>query len=176
MTTYTLGVNCHMTLQHDLLNSGFPFGFILHNDSEDDRLGPAISVQKTVDSDGAVKTRAFFSVLLGDNLINPDGTKHDCDTRAQMYAMILNFLAKPDHITLICSAGVMTNLCSLGHVSTERHYSDHSLVVCQLTDISTYYPPADAVAYNLSKWDSVSLTWATSYWRNTISAPPIVVP
>jgi len=174
MTTYTLGANCHITIQHDLVNAGAPFGFILNNDAPHAPEGPAVSIQKQVDSDGTIITRVFFSLLLSDHIVDPDGSIHP-DARAAMYAMLLLFLMKDSHITLTCPAGVISNLCSLGHVSTEYHYGDHSIVVCQLTTLATYYPPADPTAYNLSVWDG-ALLWSTSYWRNIIPTPPPAIP
>jgi hypothetical protein len=161
--TYSLGSNCHITLQHALVNGGVSYGFILRRDPTSPSDGPAVSIQKEVDSDGGINDRVFFSILLSDNLINPDGSPH-MDTRASMYAMLLNFLAQSELLTLVCPAGVLSGLGGLGHVSTEMHYGDHSIVVCQLTDIGVYFPPADPVLFNASIWDG-NLTWATSYWR-----------
>jgi hypothetical protein len=160
---YSLGSNCHITLQHASINGGVTYGFILQRDTRTPAAGPAVSIQKEVDSDGGINDRVFFSVLLADSLINPDGSPHT-DTRAAMYAMLLLFLAQSADLTLVCPAGVLSGLGALGHVSTEMHYGDHSIVVCQLTDIGVYFPPADPAAFNASVWDG-TLTWATSYWR-----------
>jgi len=160
---YTLGSNCHLTLQHASVNGGAAYGFVLQRDARAPAAGPAVSIQKEIDSAGAVKTRVFFSVILGDSLINPDGSSH-ADARAAMYAMLLNFLSQPSDMILTFPAGVLPGLCALGHVSTEMHYGDHSIVVCQLTDIGVYFPPANPALFNASIWDG-TLTWATSYWR-----------
>lgn len=160
---YILGTNCHLTLQHAAVNAGVPYGFILEPDTRSPKDGPAVSIQKEIDSTGTVNDRVFFSVILADVLINPDGSGH-ADSRASMYAMLLNFLAHLSGITLVCSAGVLSGLCAVGHVSTEMHYGDHSIVVCQFTDLGVYFPPADPVVFNASIWDG-TLTWATSYWR-----------
>ena len=58
----------------------------------------------------------------------------------------------------------LTNLAALGHVSTEMHYQDYSLVSCQFTNKSAYFPAADPVNFYASMWDG-TLTWSTSYWR-----------
>lgn len=160
---YTLGLNCHITLQHASVNNGAAYGFVLQRDPRSPNDGPAVSIQKEVDSAGGINDRVFFSILLGDDLVNPNGSRHT-DTRAAMYAMLLNFLAQSELLTLVCPAGVLSGLGGLGHVSTEMHYGDHSIVVCQLTDIGVYFPPADPVLFNASIWDG-PLTWATSYWR-----------
>lgn len=161
--TYTLGVDCHITLQHTAVNGGVAYGFILEHDARSPADGPAVSIQKEIDSAGMVNNRVFFSILLADDLINPDGTQH-LDNRSTMYSMLLQFLAQTSHLILSFAAGIITELCSLGHVSTEMHYGSHSVVVCQLTDIGVYFSPADPVAFNASIWDG-TLTWATSYWR-----------
>jgi hypothetical protein len=171
MTNQIIGLNCHLLLQHDSVNAAAAYGFILEHDSRNPGAGPAVSIQKEIDSDGHVKTRVFFSVLLGNSLVNPDGTLHDV-TRSADYLLLLAYLAQPSAITLTCSAGVISDLCSLGHVSTEMHFGDHSVVVCQLTDTSIYFPPADPTIFNASVWDG-GLTWSSSYWRNTTVNPPI---
>jgi hypothetical protein len=152
-----------MTLQHATVNGGVAYGFILEHDSRRPGDGPAVSIQKEIDSTGSVMNRVFFSIILADSLVNPDGSIHAA-SRAAMYSILLNFLAQSSDLVLSCSAGVISDLRALGHVSTEMHYGNHSIVVCQFTDIGVYFPPADPVLFNASIWDG-TLTWATSYWR-----------
>ncbi len=81
-----------------------------------------------------------------------------------MYGFLTQFLEQSDSITLGFASGFIPNLAALGHVATEMHYGDFSLVSCQLTDNDIYYAPADPVAFYASQWDG-ALTWSSSYWR-----------
>ncbi|NPV87276.1 MAG: hypothetical protein HPY45_14855 [Anaerolineae bacterium] len=160
--TYSLNQNCHITLTHPNVNSGDPYGFILH--SEDRDRGPAVSIQRTTSADGDITIKIFFSVLLADQLINPDGSEHT-DTRAEMYSKILEYLAQTSGLELETSAGVFSNVGASGHSATEIHFAPLSIITCQFNNAGTYYPPADPDLYLASVWDG-SLTWATSFWRN----------
>lgn len=159
--SYTVGVNCHMKLTHSSINGGAAYGFVLRGESKD--LGPDVSIQREVSSDGAVTVKVFFDVLLADDLRNPDGSDHS-DSRAGMYAMLISYLAQLDGITLELGVGTLGNLGGTGHVATESHYGGLSVVACQLNNAGVYFPPVDAAAFNNSVWDG-SLTWASSYWR-----------
>jgi len=161
MTTYTIGQNCSITLQHNSVNGGAPYGYLLTGD--DKNYGAAVSVQHEQDSAGLTKIRIFFCVLLADSLTNPDGTLH-ADSRAQMYQMLLNFLNQPSGLTLITSAVVFANIGASGFSATETHYEALTLVTCQMNNTGDYYPAPDPGNYALSLWDG-TLSWATSYWR-----------
>jgi len=160
MTTPTIGKDCHMTLTHPSVNGGDPYGFILQ--VTDPHFGPGVTIQQVLT--GIVTTiKLFFHVLLADDLINPDGSVHS-DDRATMYAMLKDFLTKLDSVTLTCPIGAYSNIGATGHVATEYHFTDLSIVVCQVNNAGTYFGPVDYEILLLSVWDG-TLTWATSYWR-----------
>lgn len=159
---YVIGQNCHITLTHPQVNGGEPYGFILH--SEDRERGAAVSVQRTTTADGGITIKVFFSVLLADQLINPDGSEHG-DTKAQMYAKILEYLAQTSGLELATSAGVFSNIGASGHSATEVHFAPLSVITCQFNNAAPYYPPADPEVYLASQWDG-TLTWEISFWRN----------
>jgi hypothetical protein len=161
MTAYTIGENCQITLQHPSVNSGEPYGFLITGPDKD--FGPAVTVQHEVDSDGTVTIRVYFSVLLADDLANPDSTNHT-DNRAVMYATLLQFLSLVEGITLVTSNAIFANIGAVGHSATETHYESVSVVTCQLNNSGPYYPVPDPTAFNASAWDGI-LTWSTSYWR-----------
>jgi hypothetical protein len=161
MTTYSIGSNCQITLQHNSVNGGNPYGFLLTG--EDKNYGAPVSVQHEQADDGSAKIRVFFCVLLADNLTNPDGTLHE-DTRAQMYTMLLNFLNQPSGLTIMTSSVVFAGVGASGFSATETHYEALTLVTCQMNNTGPYYPAPDPGNYLLSLWDG-SLTWSTSYWR-----------
>jgi hypothetical protein len=161
MTTYTIGQNCQITLVHPDVNNGSPYGFLITGSDKD--YGPAITVQHEVDSDATITIRVYFTVLLADDLANPDSSLHQ-DSRSAMYAMLLNYLSQTDGITLTTSNTVFANIGAVGHSATETHYEAVSVVTCQLNNSGPYYPSPDPTAFNLSIWDG-TLTWDTSYWR-----------
>ena len=163
MTSPVLGSDCHLILQHPLVNTNLPIGFLLQPDPRSPNAGPVVQLQRETASDGSSTSKVYFTVILADNLVNPDGTLH-AQTKAQMYSAIVQFLEQVSNILLEFGGGWLTNLAALGHVSTELHYGDYSLVSCQFTNQAAYYPAADPVKFYASIWDG-TLTWATSYWR-----------
>ena len=156
----TIGTDCHITLTHADINSGDPYGFLLQ--VTDPTYGPGVTLQQVIESNETI-IRLFFHVLLADDLINPDGSVHS-DDRATMYAMIKDYLTKLDSVTLTCSIGSFSNIGASGHVATEYHFQDVSIVVCQVNNAGVYYGPVDYETLQLFIWDG-TLTWATSYWR-----------
>jgi hypothetical protein len=156
----TIGTDCHVALTHPKVNSGLAYGFLL--DAPDD-LGPAVSLQRQVDAAGTITVRIFFKAFLADDMVNPDGTPHSAG-KAAMYAMLTQYLAQTDGITVEAAVGVFSNCGAQGHSATEMHYLGLSIVACQLNNVGVYWPPADASLFYNSTWDSI-LTWATSYWR-----------
>jgi hypothetical protein len=170
MTTYTIGSNCHITFSHPNVDAGAAFGFILGpttiNDLFSDagrRKGPCVSVQRELQTDGTVNVRIFFSILLADNLVNPDGSTHT-DTRTTMYTKIQNFLSQTANLVITTEIGVFSAIGALGHSATEMHYGPLSVISCQLNNVGIYFPPADPALLSQSMWDG-ALTWSTSYWR-----------
>jgi hypothetical protein len=161
--TDTIGATCHLVLQHPLVNSGEPVGFLLQPDPRMPNAGPVVQLQRETDSDGLSTSKVYFTAILADNLVNPDGTLHTL-TRVEMYALIIEFLQQPSDLLLGYGGGWLTNLQAIGHVSTELHYGDYSLISCQFTNKAAYFPAADPVKFYASIWDG-TLTWSTSYWR-----------
>lgn len=161
MTTYTIGTNCQITLQHAAVNGGAPYGFLITGQDKD--FGPAVTAQHERASDGTTKIRVYFTVLLADNLANPDGTLH-ADSRASMYTMLLAFLQQSAGLTLTTPNTVFPNVGALGHSATESHYEALSVVTCQLNNVGAYFPAPDPLAFSLSIWEG-TLTWSSSYWR-----------
>jgi hypothetical protein len=159
---YTIGQNCHITLSHSTINAGQPYGFILQ--SEDRDRGPAVSIQRNTSAEGVITIKVFFSIILSDQLINPDGSEHS-DNKSQMYSRILEYLACKDGLELGTTIGFFSDIGASGHSATEIHFGPLSIVTCQLNNIGLYYPPADPEYYLASVWDG-PLSWATSFWRN----------
>ena len=166
---FTIGGNCHLILQHPDVNSGAPYGFVCPKDNSIRELGVQVTREVTSDStdesNSTTGTQLWlnFDFLLADDLIDPDGKVH-AHTRAQDYAMLLQFLAMPAGIALTTPAGLYSNLGALGWSADERHMPHHSIVKCGLNNVGFYFPPADPVLMALSLWDG-TLTWGTSYWR-----------
>ena len=156
-----IGIDCNITLTHADINSGNPFGFLLV--AEKPEYGPHVSIQRTVDADGVTTIRCYFTIIAADNIINPNG-KHHAETRSQMYAKIIEYLAKVDGVLLNTVNGMYTNLGASGHSATEMHYSNQSIIACMFNNAGVYFPPVDPEILNHSVWDG-TLTWSTSYWR-----------
>ena len=163
MTTPVIGSDCHLTLTHPLVNTNAAVGFLLQPDPRSPNAGPVVQLQRETASDGTSTSKVYFTAILADNLVNPNGTLHTM-TRAEMYTFLVEFLQQPNDILLGYGGGWLTNLAAIGHVSTEMHYGDYSLISCQFTNQSAYFPAADPVKFYASAWDG-ALTWATSYWR-----------
>ena len=162
-TSHVIGKDCHIVLNHPAVNGGNDLGFLLQPDPRDTKSGPVVQLQREADSTGASTSKVFFTVILAEQLVNPDGTLH-AEDRATMYAALVEYLQQPDSILLGFASGWIANLEAIGHVSTEMHYGDYSLVACQFTNKEAYFPAADPLRFYASIWDG-TLTWSTSYWR-----------
>lgn len=157
----TIGIDCNITLTHADINAGEPYGFLLVNNKAE--FGPHFAIQRTVDSDGVTSIRCYFDVLLADDAIQPNGKPHT-QSRSEMYAMIIAYLAKTEGVLFNTINGLYTNLGAYGHSATEMHYTSQAVIACMFNNAGVYYPPVDPEILNLSKWDG-TLTWSTSYWR-----------
>ena len=155
-----LGKDSYVIFNHEDINSGEDYGFILKKDKEH---GPAVVVQREIDSDGDISIKVFFDVILADDLIDPAGSPHVFG-REDDYLMLTSYLTQTTGVTITTPAGVYSNIGSSGHNATEFHYPNLSIVSVQLNNSGTYYPPVPQEDYVASVWDG-TLTWATSYWR-----------
>jgi len=163
MTLPVIGTDCDITFTHPDVNSGAPYGFILAVDPS--VRGGSISIQRSVDADTrVVSIRLLLTVLLADDLKNPDGSEHG-DDRFTMYAKLIEYLAKLDGLTIETVLGIWTGLAPLGFSATELHQVKLSHIACQFDNISTYHPPITSPSFSISKWNEPTLSWATSYWR-----------
>lgn len=163
MTAPIIGTDCDITFTHPLVNSGAPYGFILAVDPS--VRGGSISVQRSVDSlTSEISIRLLLTVLLADDLKNPDGSEHS-DSRSTMYTMLMDYLARIDGLSITTVMGTWTGLAPLGFSATELHQVKLSHVACQFDNISVYHPPITSPSFSISKWNEPTLSWATSYWR-----------
>lgn len=169
MTTYTLGVNCHVILSHANIDAGEPYGFISPKDGTIREAGAQfirqVDSESTSYSDITSGTRLWvnFDVICADDLIEPSGEQHAA-TRMADYAKLVEFLGKASGLQLTTPVGSFANLGALGFSADERHYPAHSIIRCQLNNVGFYFPPIDPDLLAQSVWDG-SLTWETSYWR-----------
>jgi hypothetical protein len=163
MTAPVIGQDCHITLTHADVNSGAAYGFLVVEEANKGTRPGGVQITHEVDSLGSTRLWLYFDILLSDNSINPDGTAHT-PTRAQDYAMLLQFLEKREGLILDTPIGSFLNLGAVGWTADERHLPFSSVIKCQINNIGIYWPPVDAATLNLSVWDG-TLTWASSYWR-----------
>lgn len=159
---YTVGCDCHITLQHPDVNGGLPYGFVLDPGSHYPE-GLAVKREVFTELTLPMKVWVYFDVLLADNLINPDGSHHAA-TRRDMYAMLTAFLNRQENIQLGFGLGTIAGLGAVEYAATEKHYAGCSSVRVQLTNANGYQGIIDGARFNLSFWDG-SLTWETGYWR-----------
>jgi hypothetical protein len=167
--TFTIGENCHLVLTHPDVNGGVGYGFLVNKDNSPRDSGVQITrevVSDTTDaSNSTTATQLWFNfdILLANNLVNPDGSIHD-KTRAQDYAMLLEYLAQPAGLMLTTPVGAFLDLGALGWSADERHQPAFSIIKCGLNNVGYYFPPVDPALLALSLWDG-TLAWDTSYWR-----------
>jgi hypothetical protein len=167
MTFPVLGKDCDFILIHELINGGDPYGFVLSPDPT--KHGSAVSVQRQLDDEDEVQIYLFATVLLADELLNPDGSQHS-DDRQTMYEMLLDYLDQLDGISIGTIMGTYLGLGQVGHSATELHLVDASYISLKFANVSTYHPPINSDLYFGSLWQDSppaedALTWATSVWR-----------
>jgi len=163
MTAPLIGINCDVTFTHPDVNGGEPYPFILAIDPS--VRGGSVSVQRMVEeTDSSVSIRLSLTVLLADDLKNPDGSEHT-QGRSVSYSKLIDYLGKTDGLTINTVIGAFTGLAPLGFSATELHQPNRSHIACQFDNISAYHPPITAPNFWLSTWDNIDLDWSTSYWR-----------
>jgi hypothetical protein len=150
------------------VNGGDPYGFILTPDPTYGRSG--VSIQREIIPDtGETSIFIFFSILLADDLSNPDGSDHT-QTRAEMYAMLLDYLEQSSELCIETVLGTWLGIGTIGHSATELHLIKGSMISMKLANISDYRPPVDSDTVFYSIWQGSpltddALTWETSVWR-----------
>jgi hypothetical protein len=163
----TIGEDCDLILVHPEVNSGDPYGFVLSPSPNE--TPSAVSIQREIDEDGVISIYIFFTIILADNLRNPDGSEH-ADNRATMYNFLLNYLSKTSGITIGTVMGSWLGIGPLGHAATEMHLPEASIISVKLYNATTYHPPVSETLFLNSLWSASpaladALTWETSLWR-----------
>ena len=106
-----IGKDCHLILQHEEVNGGQPYGFVCPKDHSPREGGVQVVRQVTSDSTDETNfttgTQLWlnFDVLLADDLVNPDGSRHTA-SRSADYTILLDFLSQPQGIALTTPAGI----------------------------------------------------------------------
>jgi hypothetical protein len=168
LTTPIIGKDCDITLCHPDVYGGVPYGFILTPDPTHGRSG--VSIQREIDSEaGPSNIYLFFSVMLADDLVNPDGSEHT-DGRETMYLQLLEYLDQSAEICIDTVLGTWLGIGSTGHSATELHLINGSILSVKFANITEYHPPADSDLVLGSLWqadipDDDAFTWDTSLWR-----------
>lgn len=167
MTAPVIGTNCDISLYHPSVNSGDPYGFVLSPDPQ--KSGSAFSVQRNLSEDGETYIFLFATILLADDLKNPDGSEH-ADSKQTMYEMLLDYLSYSDELSVDTFDGTFTGLGQLGHTSTELHLVDATYISIKFANLSMFHPPIDSDLFFGSLWQDSppavdAFTWETSVWR-----------
>ncbi|NMB88636.1 MAG: hypothetical protein GYA17_09765 [Chloroflexi bacterium] len=166
----TIGVDCDVALFHSQVDGGEPYGFLLEPRKD---WGPVVSIHREAYANalGAMEdvTHLWFTVLLADDLLNPDGSRHSA-TAASMYSRLVQILLQHSDIGLMYRSGILTGLTSGGHIMIETIYPAAATVTVQLSSRGGYFAPPPTGVYLDSKWvDEDSYTgernWGNSYWR-----------
>lgn len=162
-----LGEDCDLILIHDSVNGGDPYGFVLSPDPS--KTGSAISIQRSLDDSNDTQIYLFATVLLADELKNPDGSEHS-DDRQTMYDMLLLYLEQLEGLSIGTVMGTYLGLGQVGHSATELHLVDASFISLKFANMSTYHSPIHSDLFFGSLWhDSPpaadAFTWDTSVWR-----------
>jgi len=162
-----IGTDCGLILIHDLVNDGGPYGFVLAPDPS--KNGPAISIQRSLDEEDEIQMYLFATVLLADDLRNPDGTDHT-DDRETMYNMLLDYLEQTEDIAIGTFMGTYLGLGQVGHTATELHLVEASYISLKFANLTTYHPPINSDLFFGSLWQADTpaddaFTWETSVWR-----------
>jgi len=162
-----IGTDCDLILIHTEVNNGDPYGFVLAPDPS--KSGSAISIQRSLDASDEVQIYLFATILLADDLQNPDGSEHT-DSRQTMYDMLLEYLAKIEDISIGTFMGTYLGLGQVGHSATELHLVEASYISLKFANLSTYHAPIDSDLFFGSEWQPTpandgAFTWETSVWR-----------
>ncbi|MCE5208274.1 MAG: hypothetical protein LLG42_08180 [Chloroflexi bacterium] len=159
---HIIGSNCHITLRHPDINGGEAYGFVLDPASHYPE-GLAIKREVFTGLTIPMKVWVYFDVLLADDLINPDGSRHEAN-RQEMYTMLMAYLGKLKDIQFGFGLGAIVGLGAIEYAATEKHYAGYSTIRVHLTNAGGYQGVIDESRFNLSFWDG-DLTWETGYWR-----------
>ena len=163
----TLGEDCDLILIHESVNGGDPYGFVLSPDPS--KSGSAISIQRSLDDANDTQIYLFATVLLADDLKNPDGSEHS-DDRQTMYDMLLLYLEQIEDLHVGTIMGTYLGLGQVGHSATELHLIDASFISLKFANMSTYHVPVLNDLFFGSLWQDSppaddAFTWDTSIWR-----------
>lgn len=168
----TIGVDCHILLTHAAVNGGRPVGFLLYCKPADP-YGPKVSIHYESYANALGNTddirHLWFTVILSENLVNPDGSFHT-DSAASMRTHLIDILMQHADITLQTSAGIIPGLRSSGHVMIHDLYPGIETIECNLTTESMCFNAVDPSRYADSLWvDELTyagvMDWNNSYWR-----------
>jgi hypothetical protein len=164
----TIGADCDIVLVNPDVNDGNPYGFVLSPDTSNKSSSLSIQREHNEDDD-EIQIYIFFTILLADQLKNPDGSMHS-ESREDMYTMLLKYLAQPEGTSIGTFMGTWLGVGPMGHSATELHLVDGSYISCKLTNVSAYHPPVDSEMFFNSEWQddtpgNSALTWDTSLWR-----------
>jgi len=165
--SFTIGENCDIILVHENVNDGDPYGFIIGPDPS--KQGPSFSVQRSLDSEDEIVIHLFATVLLSDNLKNPDGSEHE-ESRQEMYDMIVLYLAELESMSVDTWIGTFLGLGQFGHTATELHMVQGTYISLKFANLTKYHPPVDSETFYNSIWQDTppavdALTWESSVWR-----------
>ncbi len=177
--TYTIGVDCDLTLSHPLVDGGAEFGFLLYNLAPGQVLpksayGPPIKIHYEAYNDALGiphdVRHLWFVIVIANGLLNPDGSPH-ADSAAVMRAKILELCQYHDsNLTLNTPSGLVTGLNTLDNILIDTIYPGMETIEVHLTSSTFVFASPDPIAWFNSFWVDLATytgprTWNNSYWR-----------
>jgi len=168
MTTPVIGQDCDVIFIHPDVNDGNPYGFVLTPDPS--KSGSSFSVQRKLGDDQATTgILIYFTIILADDLKNPDGSEH-ADSRSTMYDMLLDYMENLTGLSIDTVIGTYVGLGQFGHTLTELHLVEATFESLKFANIDTYHPPIESSLFYGSLWQddppaAGAFTWETSVWR-----------
>jgi hypothetical protein len=165
-----VGSNCDVALFHPEVDGGEPVGLLCEAKV---KYGPPVTVhwEAYSEADGTISEvrHLWFTALIADDLVNPDGSKH-AETGVEMYAKLVEIVMKHKGIGLITQLGAITGLKSSSHVMIQNIYPALQTVLVNLSTRQNNFAPVDPARYVSSMWvDKDTYVgaqhWNNSYWR-----------
>ncbi len=162
-----IGTDCDLVLVHPDVYDGNPYGFVLTPDPN--FKSSSVSIQREITEEGDITVYIFFTIVLADDLKNPDGSEHT-ESRQEMYEMIMDYLSHSDGLCVGTVIGTWLGIGPLGHSATELHQVNGSFISVKLGNVSTYHAPVSSELFFGSEWqpetpEDDALTWGSSLWR-----------
>jgi hypothetical protein len=165
-----IGQDCDILLYHHAVEAGTPIGFLLDRSRlYHGSISVFRSAYRLADGSFGDQQVVSFTLLMGNGLINPDGSPHP-GTTGEQYSDLFQLLNQHSEIGVITPDGIFSGMYSSGNYALEERSGGVLRVTVQLNSDGNIFAPADRNRFEQSIWVdeltySGSMTWENSYWR-----------